>query len=69
MEAPLLAIVGTEDFMTVEDIEQTMASCKNPDSRMYVIQGGDHTFKTLTRDTRVFYQAADATIKWLQETL
>ncbi len=69
MEAPLLAIVGTEDFMTVEDIEQTVMACKNPDSRMYVIQGGDHTFKTITRDTRVFYQAADATIKWLKETL
>ncbi len=67
--APVLAIIGTEDFMTLEDIEETVKACKNPDSRMYVIQGGDHTFKTLTRDTRVFYQAADATIKWLQETL
>jgi alpha/beta superfamily hydrolase len=69
MEAPLLAIVGTEDFMTVEDIQQTVEACKNPDSRMYVIQGGDHTFRTLTRDTRVFYQAAQATLMWLKETL
>ena len=67
MEAPLLAIVGTEDFMTVEDIQQTVEACQNPDSRMYVIQGGDHTFRTLTRDTRVFYQAATATLMWLQE--
>lgn len=69
VEAPVLAIIGTEDFMTLEDIEATVKACKNQDSRMYVIEGGDHTFKTLTRDTRVFYQAADATIKWLKETL
>ena len=69
VNAPVLAIIGTEDFMTVEDIEQTVQACKNPNSCMYVIEGGDHTFKTLTRDTRVFYQAADATLKWLQETL
>ena len=69
VEAPLLAVVGTEDFMTVEDIEQTVMACKNKDSRMFVIEGGNHTFGTLTHDTRVFYQAADATIKWFQETL
>ncbi len=69
VDAPVLIIIGTEDFMTLEDIEQTVKACKNKDSRMYVIEGGNHTFNTLTRDTRVFYQAADATIKWLQETL
>ena len=69
VEAPLLAIVGTQNFMTVGDIEQTVMACKNKDSRMFVIEGGNHTFGTLTHDTRVFYQAADATIKWFQETL
>ncbi len=69
IDAPVLAIVGTQDFMTVEDIEQTVQACKNKNSRMYVIEGGNHTFNTLTRDTRVFYQAADATLKWLKETL
>jgi uncharacterized protein len=69
IEAPVLAIVGTEDFMSVDDIEQTVKACKNKESKMYVIEGGNHTFNTLTCDTRVFYQAADATLKWLKETL
>lgn len=76
IDAPVLAIVGTENFMTVEDIQKTIKACKNQNSKMYVIEGGNHTFNVFnndftapTYDTRVFYQAADATVKWLQETL
>jgi len=69
IDAPVLSIIGTEDFMTVEDVEKTVKACKNKNSRMYVIEGGTHTFNALTPDTRVFYQGADATIKWFKETL
>ena len=69
IDAPVLTVIGSEDFFTVEDVEKTICACKNPASRMFVIPGGNHTFRALTKDTRVFYEGANATIKWFKETL
>lgn len=69
IEVPVLAVIGTEDFMSVEGVEEIIAACPNPDSKMYVIEGGNHTFNALTPDTRVFYDGANATINWWHETL
>lgn len=70
IQAPVLGLIGTEDsIFSVEEVETVISNCANKNSKMYVIEGGDHTFNSLTLDTRVFYEAADATIKWFQETM
>ncbi|MDR1192737.1 MAG: alpha/beta fold hydrolase [Peptococcaceae bacterium] len=69
ISCPVLAIIGTEDFMTVAGVESIIAGCRNKSSRMYVIPGGNHTMNSLTLDTRVFYEAAAATILWWKEFL
>lgn len=36
--APVLTIIGTEDFFSVEDVEKTIKACKNPNSMIIYIR-------------------------------
>jgi len=68
--APVLAINGAEDT-TVDPVNATriVDASRNPESRVLLIEGADHTFNIFTGDMTAFNQLIEATVNWFHKTL
>lgn len=70
IKAPILAINGTEDTAVLPETAQKIVDAStNPDSRVLLLEGADHTFCVFTGDTTVLEKLTEETIAWFQATL
>ena len=70
IKAPILAINGSEDTTVVpETAQKIIDAATNPDSRVLILDGADHTFLVFTGDTSMLEKLTQETINWFAETL
>lgn len=70
IKAPILAINGTEDTTVLPEVAQKIIDAStNPDSRVLLLDGADHTFCVFTGDTTILETLTQDTINWFNETL
>lgn len=70
IQAPILAINGSEDTTVVPETAQKIIDAStNPDSRVLILDGADHTFLVFTGDTSMLEKLTQETINWFVETL
>ena len=68
--APILAINGTNDTTVVPETATAIVSAStNPDSRVLLLEGADHTFLVFSGDLSMLEKLTSETIAWFQETL
>ena len=70
IKAPILAINGSEDTTVVpETAQKIIDASNNPDSRVLLLEGADHTFLVFSGDLTMLEKLTDETIAWFAETL
>ena len=70
IKAPILAINGSEDTTVVpETAQKIIDAATNPDSRVLILDGADHTFLVFSGDMSMLEKLTQETINWFAETL
>jgi pimeloyl-ACP methyl ester carboxylesterase len=69
-KAPVLAITGSEDTtVPPENAGKIAAASTNPSSRVFTVDGADHTYNIFTGDLTAFDILTAETLKWFLSTL
>ena len=70
IKAPILAINGKEDTTVLPETAQKIVDAStNPDSRVLLLDGADHTFCVFSGDDTVLKTLVQDTIDWFNKTL
>ena len=70
IKAPILAINGKEDTTVLPETAQKIVDAStNPDSRVLLLDGADHTFCVFSGDDTVLKTMVQDTIDWFNKTL
>jgi predicted alpha/beta-hydrolase family hydrolase len=71
ISCPILIFQGTRDSLCHLNKCQESLKKYAPNSSLYIIEGGDHSFKTLKRQNRteesVWQEIAKVTVEWIQK--
>ena len=68
--APVCAINGTlDDVVVPETAERIVALSQNPESKVVLLEGADHTFNIFTGDMTSFEKLMQETLEWFEATL
>lgn len=67
---PVLAINGAnDDVVNPEEANLIVGASSNPQSKVEIVEGADHTFNIFTGDLTQFEQTEKLTLDWFKDTL